>query len=41
MQGPNIMSAMNDELLTMAAPKEEPAPEPASVQTGAARPAVR
>ena len=30
MQGPNIMSAMNDELLTMAAPKEEPAPEPAS-----------
>ena len=31
MQGPNIMTAMNDELLTMALPKEPaPAPEPAA-----------
>ncbi len=30
MQGPNIMSAMNDELLSMAAPKEEPAEQPAA-----------
>ena len=30
MEGPNIMTAMNDELLSMAAPKEEPAPEPAA-----------
>ena len=30
MEGPNIMTAMNDELLAMASPKEEAPPEPAS-----------